>query len=101
MTQPSAENGQPNKPSIAELEARIAKMRLDVTTTVDELSDRIDPRRQIENAKAQVKDMLSAAGDRAQAFRKDVASGDPKSLGILAVGVAAVGLVITVKILRR
>lgn len=89
-----ANNGKAAKPTMDELEAQIAKARLDLTSTVDELSDRVDPRVQIAELKATV-------SERAKAFTQGLKSGDPKSLGIVAGGVAALGLVIVVSIRRR
>lgn len=85
----------------AEIEADLAKTRMDLTNTVNELSDRLDPRAQIDAAKQGAQAAATVAGDRAKAFRDDVTSGDPKSLGILAAGLATLGLTIALRLRRR
>ncbi|GAA4418937.1 hypothetical protein GCM10023169_09100 [Georgenia halophila] len=105
MSRQSTDNGpgapQPPKRTIPEIEAQLAKSRLELTNAVDELSDRLDPRMQVEAAKSQLRDLVGLASERAKSFKEDVTSGDPKSIGIVVVGVAAVGVVIAVSLRRR
>lgn len=84
-----------------EIEADLARTRLDLTNTVNELSDRLDPRAQVTAAKDSARTAAKDAGDRAKEFKDDVAAGDPRSIGILAAGLAAAGVAILVKLRRR
>lgn len=75
------------KRSAEEIEADIARARLELTSTVEELSDRLDPR-------AQVDAVRTAATAKAQTFAGDVKKGEPKAVAIAGGVVAFVGLMI-------
>lgn len=80
------------KPSIAEIEARIARARLEMTATVDEVSDRVNPKVQVEKAKA-------SAQRKVKTFTEDLKAGKPAAVAVVAGGVALVGGGITLAIL--
>jgi hypothetical protein len=84
-----------------EIEADLARTRLDLTNTVNELSDRLDPRAQVSAAKESARTAAKEAGDRAKVFKDDVTAGDPKSLGIVAAGLAAAGIAILIRLRRH
>ncbi|MFH5821797.1 DUF3618 domain-containing protein [Georgenia sp. AZ-5] len=75
------------KRSAEEIEADIARARLELTSTVDELSDRLDPRAQLDAAR-------SAATAKAQTFAGDVKKGEPKAVAIVGGALAFIGLMI-------
>lgn len=75
-----------------QIKADLARTRLELTSAVDELVDRLDPRNQIEEAKATVRAKF-------RAFTEDLRNKDPKALGIAAAGVAVV--VLSVVLARR
>lgn len=75
-----------------QIQADLARTRLELTSTVDELVDRLDPRNQIEEVRASVRAKFHA-------FTEDLRNKDPKALGIAAAGVAVV--VLTVVLARR
>ncbi|GAA4285972.1 DUF3618 domain-containing protein [Georgenia daeguensis] len=95
------QNDAARKRSQAEIEADLARTRLDLTNTVNELSDRLDPRAQVSAAKESARTAAKEAGDRAKEFKDEVAAGDPRSLGVLVAGLAAAGVAILIKLRRR
>lgn len=72
------------QPSIAELEARIVRARLEMTATVDEVSDRVNPKVQMEKAKA-------SAQLRVEHFTADLKAGKPGPIAAVAGGLAVIG----------
>lgn len=94
-------NGAARKRTPAEIEADLAKTRMDLTNTVNELSDRLDPRAQVDAAKESAKAAANAASARAMGFKDDVAAGDPKTLGVLAAGLATAGIAILLRLRGR
>jgi hypothetical protein len=78
------------KRTAAEIEADLRRHREDLTNTVDQISDKIDPRRQ-----AQV------AADKGKAFVDDVKAGEPRAVQIAGGVLAAVAGIVGVAILRR
>lgn len=76
-----------------QIEADLVRMRRDLTENVNELADRLDPRAQVDAAKA-------AAAEKAKTFSEDLKRRDPKALGI-AGGAAAVLLLAVVRAVRR
>ncbi|PFG40234.1 uncharacterized protein DUF3618 [Georgenia soli] len=94
-------NGTARKRTPAEIEADLAKTRIDLTNTVNELSDRLDPRAQVDAAKESAKAAANAASARAKGFKDDVAAGDPKTLGVLAAGLATAGIAILLRLRGR
>lgn len=81
---------QPRKRTAAEIEADLRRSREELTRTVDELSDRVDPRRQAQ-----------AAADKGRAFVEDVKAGEPRAVQIAGGVLAAVAGVVGLAILRR
>ncbi|MPV36855.1 DUF3618 domain-containing protein [Georgenia subflava] len=84
-----------------QIEADLAKTRLDLTNTVNELSDRLDPRAQVDAAKESARAAAKEAGEKAKVFKDDVTSGDPKALGLLGAGIAVVALIVTLRLRGR
>lgn len=78
---------EPRKRTAAEIEADLAQTREALTKTIDELSDRLDPRSQ-----------ARAAADKGRAFVDDVKAGEPRAIqiagGVIAVVVGIVGITI-------
>jgi len=95
------QNGAARRRTPAEIEADLAKTRMDLTNTVNELSDRLDPRVQVDAAKESARAAADAASAHAKGFKDDVVAGDPKTLGVLAAGLATAGIAILVKLRRR
>ncbi|WP_127125920.1 DUF3618 domain-containing protein [Georgenia sp. SYP-B2076] len=98
---------QPRKRTPEEIEADLARTRLELTSTVNELSDKLDPRRQVDAAKDSAKAAAAAAGGRAKAaaaaaggqakaFADDLGSGDRKALTVLGAVLAAGATLIAV-----
>lgn len=89
---------QPKKRTAAEIEADLQRTREELTRTVDELSSRVDPRRQVEEIRNQARAKFADASAQGKSFAEDVKAKDPKALGILgavaAVAVAVAGAVI-------
>lgn len=77
-----------------QIEAEIARTRAQLTDTVNELSDRLDPRAQIDAAK-------EVATEKARTFADDVSRRDPKALATLGASVAAAALLIVLRWRRR
>ncbi|HLT83894.1 MAG TPA: DUF3618 domain-containing protein [Phototrophicaceae bacterium] len=81
-----------------EIEADLARTRQELASSVDELSTMLDPRVQLKEAKENIstaaKHAVDGAGAKAQAFLEDVKSGDPKAIGLVGAGAAAVAAVI-------
>lgn len=85
--------------SAVEIESDLARTRAELTSTVNELTEMLDPRRQVENAKdslreavdrttASARQSVQDLGVQAKNFLEDVKGGDPKSVGVLTAGVA-------------
>lgn len=88
----STQSQQPEsrKRTAAEIEEDLRRRREELTRTVDEISDRVDPRRQAQ-----------AAADKGRAFVDDVKAGEPRAVQIAAGVAAAVAGVLGLAILRR
>lgn len=94
----SAETGETPE----QIEARIARTREELRLTVDELSDRLNPRNQAENVLAEAK--IAAAELKRKVTGEDRPYGEPEPTrtGWIAVGaVAAAGLAVVASIVRR
>ncbi len=76
--------------SAAEIEADLRRTREELTRTVDEISDRLDPRRQAQ-----------AAADKGRAFVEDVRAGEPRAVQIAGGALAAIAGLVGIAILRR
>jgi len=81
-----------------QIEADLARTRQELASSVDELSTMLDPRVQLKEAKENIssaaKHAVDGAGAKAQSILDDAKSGDPKAIGILGAGVAAVAAVV-------
>lgn len=86
-----------------QIEADLARTRVELASSVDELSSMLDPREQIKDATSNLRAALSRTGEsarhaakaaetKAQALLEDVKAGDPKAIGIVGAGVAAVAV---------
>lgn len=73
-----------SQPSIDELKARIVRARLEMTATVDEASDRVNPKVQVAKAKA-------SAQLKAKHFTDDLKAGKPGPIAVVAGGLALIG----------
>lgn len=78
------------KRSAAEIEDDLRRSREELTRTVDEISGRLDPKRQAQ-----------AAADKGRAFVDDVKQGEPRAVQIAAGVAAAVAGIVGLAILRR
>ena len=78
-----SEQPETRKRSAQEIEADLARTRQELTRTVDELSERLDPRRQMTN------------------FVQDVKSGETKAVSIVGGAVIVVAGVVGLVLLRR
>ncbi|GAB2981107.1 MAG TPA: DUF3618 domain-containing protein [Actinotalea caeni] len=85
----STDQQQPKR-SAAEIEADLRRTREELTRTVDEISDRLDPRRQAQ-----------AAADKGRAFVEDVRAGEPRAVQIAGGALAAIAGLVGIAILRR
>ncbi|MEE6271726.1 DUF3618 domain-containing protein [Georgenia wangjunii] len=97
--------------SATQIESDLARTRAELTSTVNELSEMLDPRKQVENAKNSVReavDRTSASARQtvedlrvqAKNFLEDVKGGDPKSVGFLGAGVAVALTALVVRVKR-
>jgi hypothetical protein len=86
----SQQQPEARKRTAAEIEDDLRRRREELTRTVDEISDKVDPRRQAQ-----------AAADKGRAFVEDVKAGEPRAVQIAAGVAAAVAGIIGITILRR
>ncbi|HLS13581.1 MAG TPA: DUF3618 domain-containing protein [Beutenbergiaceae bacterium] len=78
-----SEQPETRKRSAQEIEADLARTRQELTRTVDELSERLDPRRQMTN------------------FAQDLKSGETRAVSIVGGAVIVVAGVVGLVLLRR
>ncbi|MDO5494765.1 MAG: DUF3618 domain-containing protein [bacterium] len=90
----------------AEIEAELEAMRLNLTHDIDELTDRLNPKTQIESAKksfagfadklgGQARTLAEDVSKQAEGVKDDASKGDPTAIGIVAgLATAAVGTVV-------
>lgn len=91
---------EPKKRTAAEIEADLQRTRDELTRAVDELSARVDPRRQVEEIRNKARAKFSSASSEGKSFAEDVKAGNPKAIAVLgaaAAAVLAVGVVIAVR----
>ncbi|WP_353065417.1 DUF3618 domain-containing protein [Arcanobacterium hippocoleae] len=72
--------------SISEVEADLARLRLELTATVDELAGRLSPKALGANLKTGAKNSATHLGVKTKEFGNNVINGDPaalKKLGLL------------------
>jgi len=86
----SQQQPQASKRSAEEIEADLRRAREELTRTVDEITDRLDPKKQAQ-----------AAADKGRAFVDDVKAGEPRAVQIAAGVGAAIAGIVGIAILRR
>lgn len=88
--------------SPADIEADIARTRAELRATVEELSDRLDPRNLAQEAVDETKIALADVKRRLTGEQREPDDPEPSTLGwaVLGTGAALTALVVT-KILRR
>lgn len=102
----------PAKRTAAEIQADLERTRAELSRTVDELADRVDPRAHVNAAKERVAELASdgteqlkeagaQAKDAATHFVSDVRSGEPRALAVAGAAVAAVAGLVAILIRRR
>ncbi|PYF98425.1 Protein of unknown function [Georgenia satyanarayanai] len=90
-----------------QIQADLARTRQELAGSVDELSSMLDPREQIKEARSSLKAAVGRTGEsarhaakaaeaKAQSLLDDAKGGDPKAIGIVGAGVAALAAVLTV-----
>lgn len=110
MTTPSTPPTPPR--SVAEIEADLARTRLELSETLDALKERVDPRVRAEElselakAKAsaladQTRARAAAAGEEAKKFADDVVARKPRALVVVGAAVALVAGVVVLAGRRR
>ncbi|MDO5747826.1 MAG: DUF3618 domain-containing protein [Actinomycetaceae bacterium] len=86
-----------------QIEADLARIREEMTSTVDELVNQINPKENAKRAVADIKEVAQETGKKAQATIGEAKQGDPKAIKMVAIAGAVVLLVgglIVRKILR-
>lgn len=86
----STEQPETRKRTAEEIEADLRRHREDLTRTVDEISGRLDPRRQVEEA-----------SDKLRGFVDDVKAGEPRAVQIVGAAAATVAAIVGLALLRR
>lgn len=81
---------EPKKRTAAEIEADLERTRAELTQAVDELSARVDPRRQVEEIRNQARAKFENASEQGKTFAADVKAGNPKAIAVLGAAAAAV-----------
>ena len=90
----------PKKRTAAEIEADLQRTREELTQAVDQLSARVDPRRQVEEIRNQARAKFADASAQGKSFAEDVKAGNPKAiatLGAAAAAVLAIGAIIVAR----
>lgn len=87
-----------------EIEADLLRTRAELTASVDELADILSPKRQLAEAKKNIKNAAERSADSAtyavRGLVAEVKNGNPKVIGIIG-GVAVATVVIAVVARRR
>ncbi|MGO1172991.1 MAG: DUF3618 domain-containing protein [Actinomycetaceae bacterium] len=92
MTEANGSAPEKKKQTAEEIQAEIERTRSELTSTVGELSYKLDPKRQVEAAKAGAKDAVGGVKDKATGFAKGVQDGDSGALAVAGVAAAVVGV---------
>lgn len=103
---------EPRKRTVAEIEADNARARAELSRTVDELADRVDPRAHVAAAKDRASEAASevaevakakaaVAQDAAAGFVDDVKKRDPKALAIAAGAAAALVAIVLISVRKK
>lgn len=94
----SAESGETPE----QIEARIARTREELRLTVDELSDRLNPRNQAEHVLAEAKIAVGDLKRKVTGEPRPYGEPEPTRTGWVAVGAAALaGLAVVTSVVRR
>ena len=91
---------QPKKRTAAEIEADLQRTREELTRAVDELSARVDPRRQVEEIRNKARAKFSSASAEGKSFADDLKAGKPKAIAVVGAAAAvvlAVGAAVVVR----
>ncbi|MDD7465659.1 MAG: DUF3618 domain-containing protein [Actinomycetaceae bacterium] len=86
--------------SMADIERDIARVREELTATVDELAGRLSPDRLKEDVVASAKAKVESGKEKVQTLVSEAQAGDGKAIGIL-VGGAVLAAFLLVKIIKR
>lgn len=95
----------------AEVEAELEQLRADLSDSVNELVDKLNPVNHLNDAKDNVSAAISHAGEsakhaaaglgaKAQGFAERLRHGEPQALAALGAGLAATAAVVTVAVRR-
>lgn len=74
----------------SQVEADLARLRLELAATVDELTGQLDPKVLGAQMKVKAKNAATDFGAKAKRFGQDLLNGDPKALKTAAIAVAGV-----------
>lgn len=91
---------EPKKRTAAEIEADLERTREELTRAVDDLSARVDPRRQIEEIRRKARAKFSGGSGEDKSFAESVKTGEPKAIAVLGAAAAvvlAVGAAVVVR----
>ncbi len=103
----SADTTDSNKPkkekaaSAAEIQADLEAKRAELANTVDGLTAQLDPRQNIADLKAQLRDTAANASDEAQEFVTQLQRGDRRAVEVAGGALAAVGALVGLILIRR
>jgi ABC-type branched-subunit amino acid transport system ATPase component len=92
-------SSEPKKMTAEEIKADLERQRAELTATVGELSYKVNPKRQVEAAKAGA--AANGLKDSAAQFADDVRSGDRKALSIAGAVAAVAGLFVVAAVRGR
>lgn len=84
----------------ADIEAQMSATRKEMTATVDQLVEALDPRKSLDRTKEEAKFQAAELQDKAKDTIDDARAGDKRALAIVA-GVAVAGLVIGGLLIRK
>lgn len=83
-----------------DIDAELAKMREELTSTVNELAGRLDPKKLGDQAKAQATEKAQSAKESALTIANDAAAGEVRAIAIIA-GIAIGALALIARLLRH
>lgn len=72
-----------------QIEKDLARIREEMTSTVDELVDHISPKKNAQRAVSDLKEVAHETSKKAQATISEAKKGDPHSIKLVAIGAAA------------
>jgi len=98
----SSEENKKDKPLTAsQLEAQLQRQREELARTVDELTNQLDPRRNVEELKEQLAATAANAQDEASAFLTRLRNGDPRATQLVGITATAVVALVGLVLIRR